>query len=383
MNRKIHFIILLIFSLLFLSNLTLSSYSTNAKITLDSDTIALIAEEVSHAVVNIDTSQEQKEQEGKTKSFNFGGIELHIPEIIPQPEAGTGSGVIIREDGYILTNYHVVKNADKITVTLKDEKKYDGKLIAHDSYSDLALVKIDAKNLAVVKFGDSKTLRPGDWVIAIGSPLGLEHTVTLGIISALSRHVGVTFGAAQGAFKYIQTDAAINPGNSGGPLVDLNGEIIGINTFIIGRNAQNLNFAIPGDYAKQISDQLITSGTIKHPYLGIKMTNLEEVHLNAEGLPKDTMGAYVVEVVPASPAHINGVIPGDIIQKLDGVEITEPTKIAEIIRNKKVGDKVHIKLLRSGKIEIIKLKVGDLPDDEQKNKSEDKTDEKQEEKIVP
>ena len=352
MNRKIHFIILFTFSL-FLSNFTSGSYSVNAKTILDSDTIADIAEKISFSVVNIDTSQEAKP-----------------PEIIPQPETGTGSGVIFREDGYILTNYHVVKAADKITVTLKDDKKYEGKLIAQDSYSDLALIKIDAKNLSPAKFGDSKILRPGDWVIAIGSPLGLEHTVTLGIISALSRHVGVTFGAAQGAFKYIQTDAAINPGNSGGPLVSLNGEVIGINTFIVGRNAQNLNFAIPGDYAKQIGDKLITSGTIKHPYLGIKMTNLEEIHLNAEGLPKNTMGAYVVEVVPGSPAQLNGVAPGDIIQKLDGIEITDPTKIAEIIRNKKVGDKVHIKLLRNGKAETIKLKVGDLPDEENKEKSE-------------
>ena len=383
MNRKIHFIILLIFSLLFLSNLTLSSYSTNAKIILDSDTIADIAQKVSLSVVNIDTSQELKESDSKTKSYNFGGIELHIPEIIPQPEAGTGSGIIFRDDGYILTNYHVIKTADKITVTLKDERKFEGKLIAHDSYIDLALIKIDAKNLLPVNFGDSKILRTGDWVIAIGSPLGLERTVTFRIISALSRHVGVTFGAAQGAFKYIQTDAAINPGNSGGPLVNLNGEVIGINTFIIGRNAQNLNFTIPGDYAKEIGDKLILGGTIKHPYLGIKMTTLEEVHLNAEGLPKDTMGAYVVEVVPKSPAHLNGVVPGDIIQKLDGIEITEPTKIAEIIRNKKVGDKIHIKLLRGGKVEVIKLKVGNLPDDEKTDKPEDKTNEKQEEKVIP
>ncbi len=366
---------------LFLSVVVITYTSSLAigKIMLDSDTIADIAQKVSYSVVNIDTSQETKQVEGKTKSFNFGGVELHIPEVVPQPESGTGSGIIFREDGYILTNYHVVKDADKITATLKDGKKYDGKLIAHDSYSDLALLKIDAKDLTAADFGDSKNLRPGDWVIAIGSPLGLEHTVTLGIISALSRHVGVTFGAAQGAFKYLQTDAAINPGNSGGPLVNLNGEIVGINTFIIGRNAQNLNFAIPADYAKQIGDQLITTGTIKHPYLGIKMTKLEEIHLNAEGLPKDTMGAYVVEIVPNSPAQLDGVLPGDIIQKLDGIEIDDPTKIAEIIRNKKVGDKVHIKLLRGGKVEIVKLKVGDLPDDDNKEKPE----EKKEEKVVP
>lgn len=338
--------------------------SANAVIPIDSDTIADIAEEVSKSVVNIDTSREIKDSEPKKKNLNLGGIEITIPEIEPVPQGGTGSGIIIKSDGYILTNFHVVKGADKITITLKDEKKYDGKLIAHDSYSDFAIIKINAKNLSVAKIGDSKSLRPGDWVIAIGSPLGLEHTVTFGIISALSRHVGVTFGAAQGAFKYIQTDAAINPGNSGGPLVNLKGEVIGINTFIIGRNAQNLNFSIPADYAKSVADELILHGAIPHPYLGVKMALLEEEKLKAEGLPKDTVGVYVVEAVPNSPAQLNGMQPGDIIQKVDGEEINDPRKVAEIVRNKKVGDKLHFRLLRNGKIEIITIKVGALPDEE-------------------
>ena len=335
----------------------------NAVIPIDSDTLANIAEEVSKSVVNIDTSREVKEDESKKRSLNLGGVEITIPEIEPI-QGGTGSGIIIRPDGYILTNFHVVKGADKITITLKDEKKFDGKLVAHDSYSDFAIVKIDTKNLPVAKIGDTKNLRPGDWVIAIGSPLGLEHTVTFGIISALSRHVGVTFGAAQGAFKYIQTDAAINPGNSGGPLVNLRGEVIGINTFIIGRNAQNLNFSIPADYAKSVADELISKGSIPHPYLGVKMSPLEEEKLKAEGLPKNTVGVYVVETVPNSPAQLNGIQPGDIIQKVDGEEINDPRKIAEIVRNKKVGDKLHFRLLRNGKIEIITIKVGTLPDDE-------------------
>jgi S1-C subfamily serine protease len=364
MNKLIYFKMLFVFSSL-LTLFTLVTLTTHPKIPLDSDTIADIAESVSESVVNIDTSQEVKESEVKKKSFNFGGIELYIPEVIPEPQAGTGSGVIIRPNGYILTNYHVVRKADKITVTLKDEKKYEGKLIASDSYSDLAIIKIDAKNLPVAKFGDSKKLRPGELVIAIGSPLGLEHTVTFGIISALSRHVGVTFGAAQGAFKYIQTDAAINPGNSGGPLLNLNGEVIGVNTFIIGRNAQNLNFAIPADYAKKVALDLIAHGSIKHPYLGIKMSPLLEEHLKAEGLTKDTKGVYVVEVVPDSPAHTSGIRAGDIIQKIDGIDIEEPTKIADIVRNKKVGDKLHVRLLLRGKeANVLIVKVGNLPDEE-------------------
>ena len=359
MKRK--FILLLSFLVISQDYFVVSSY---AKTLIDSDTIADIAEKISPTVVNIDTSREIKESEIKKKSLNLGGIELTIPDIIPQPEAGTGSGVIIKPDGYILTNYHVVKKADKINVTLNNERKYEGKLVAEDSYSDLAVIKIDTGNLPVAEIGDSKTLRPGDWVIAIGSPLGLEHSVTLGIISAISRHVGVSFGAAQGAFKYIQTDAAINPGNSGGPLVNLEGKIIGINTFIIGHNAQNLNFAIPADYAKKIAFNLIEHGSIKHPYLGIKMGHLEEEQLKAEGLPKDTVGVYVVEIVPDSPAQKSGIQPGDIIQKVEGKEINNPTIIAGIVRNKKVGDKVHVRLLRGGQAKVLTLIVGSLPNDE-------------------
>ncbi len=341
-----------------------STLTVNAAIPINSDTIANIAEQVSKSVVNIDTSREIKDNEQSKKNLNLGGIERTIPEPEFSPPAGTGSGIIIKPNGYILTNYHVVKNADKITITSKDEKKYTGELIAHDSYSDLAIVKIDAKNLPVAKLGTTKNLRPGDWVIAIGSPLGLGHTVTHGIISALSRHVGVTFGAAQGAFKYIQTDAAINPGNSGGPLLNLQSEVIGINTFIIGRNAQNLNFAIPADYAKSVADDLIAHGSIPHPYLGMKMSLLEESKLKAEGLPENTQGIYVVEVVTGSPAEKDGIQAGDIIQEVDSEDINDPRKIAEIVRNKKVGNKLHFKILRNKKIEIISVTIGTLPDDE-------------------
>lgn len=335
-----------------------------AGIQLDSDTIANIAEKISKSVVNIDTTKETK-AEAKNKNFNFGGIELHIPDVIPQPESGTGSGIIIKSDGYILTNYHVVKDADKITVTLNGEEdnSYEGELVAHDSYSDIAIIKINKKGLPVAEIGTSKSLRPGDWVIAIGSPLGLEHTVTLGIVSALSRHVGVTFGAAQGAYKYIQTDAAINPGNSGGPLVDLDGKVVGINTFIIGRNAQNLNFAIPADYASKVAQELITHGSIQHPYLGIKMTNLDAEQLKAEGLPTDTKGVYVVQVIAESPAEKSGLRTGDIIQKANGVAIEDPKKIADIVRNKKVGDKLHLRILRNGQAKVLTIKVGNLPDE--------------------
>ncbi|MBI1857696.1 MAG: trypsin-like peptidase domain-containing protein [Candidatus Melainabacteria bacterium] len=345
--------------------IAINNYSSHAKIQIDSDTIANIAEKISHSVVNIDTTKETKKVEKDKKSFNFGGIELHIPDVIPEPESGTGSGIIIKEDGYILTNYHVVKGADKITVTLNDnENKYDGNLLAHDSYSDLAIIKIDKKNLTVANIGSSKSLRPGDWVIAIGSPLGLEHTVTLGIVSALSRHVGVTFGAAQGAYQYIQTDAAINPGNSGGPLVDLEGKVIGVNTFIIGRNAQNLNFAIPADYAQSVANELINKGTIQHPYLGIKMTTLDTEQLKAEGLPEDTQGVYVVQVVPDSPAEKSGLQTGDIIQKASGLTIDDPKKIAEIVRNKKVGQKLHLRILRNGEAQVITITIGNLPEEE-------------------
>lgn len=361
MLSRINLIILLLMSILFLA---LPNNAKLPKIQLDSDTIANIAETVSKSVVNIDTTVEVKEADIRKKSFNFGGIGFNLPDVIQPPESGTGSGVVFKKDGYILTNYHVVKKADKIFVTFKDERKFEGKLISHDSYSDLAIVKIEAMDLPVAIFGDSKELRPGDWVLAIGSPLGLEHTVTLGIISALSRHVGVTFGAAQGAYKYIQTDAPINPGNSGGPLVNLIGEVIGINTFIIGRNAQNLNFAIPADYAKKVAEELISSGSIKHPYLGIKTSFLDETQIKAEGVPKDTKGIYVVEVVPNSPSQTSGILPGDIIQKVEGTIIEDPRQIADMVRTKKVGEKLHIKLLRDTQVKVIEVTIGDLPEEE-------------------
>lgn len=341
-------------------------YSTSAKTIIDSDTIANISEIVSKSVVNIDTSIDNSKKPQEKKTFNFGGVELNIPNIIPEQKTGTGSGIVIKSDGYILTNHHVVKNADRITVTLKDdETKYEGKLIAYDHYSDLAIIKIETKNLPVAKFGVSKTLRPGDWVIAIGSPLGLGHTVTLGIISALSRHVGVSFGAAQGAFKYIQTDAAINPGNSGGPLVNLNGEVIGINTFIIGQNAQNLNFAIPSDYVSSIADKLLTEGTIKHPFLGVKMVNIDHGVIQSEGLAPNIKGIYVVSVMPESPAEKAGLQGGDIIQQADGKDIFESREIADLVRLKKVGDSLNFKVLRKNELKIISVILGNLPEQEE------------------
>lgn len=363
-SKKTGFLFLLFTILLFITNF---NFSAKSKIHFDSDTIADIAEVVSGAVVNIDTSVKVEDTE-ESSTLNFGGIELNIPNLVQPPQSGTGSGIIIKSNGYILTNYHVVKKASKIVVTLMDDqKKYEGKLIAHDSYSDLAIIKINKSGLPTARFGDSRLLRPGEWVIAIGSPLGLEHTVTLGIISALSRHVGVTFGAAQGAFKYIQTDAAINPGNSGGPLVNLDGEVIGVNTFIIGRNAQNLNFAIPSNYAKKVAFNLIENGTIKHPYLGIKMTTLDEARLKAEGLPEDTQGIYVVQIVPGSPAEEGGLLAGDIIQKVEGENISAPKEIAAIVRDKKVGTKLHMRVLRNGQAKVVAITIGDLPDEEDEN----------------
>lgn len=361
MLSRINLIILLLMSILFLA---LPNNAKLPKIQLDSDTIANIAESVSKSVVNIDTTVEVKDLESRKKSFSFGGIGINLPDIAQPPESGTGSGIVLKKDGYILTNYHVVKKADKILVTLKDERKFEGKLISHDTYSDLAIVKIDAMDLPIAVFGDSKELRPGDWVLAIGSPLGLEHTVTLGIISAISRHVGVTFGAAQGAYKYIQTDAPINPGNSGGPLVNLIGEVIGINTFIIGRNAQNLNFAIPADYAGKVAEELIKNGSIKHPYLGIKTSFLDDSQIKAEGVPKDTKGIYVVEVIPGSPSQISGIQTGDIIQKVEGTLIEDPRQIADIVRSKKVGEKLHIKILRGLEAKVVEVTIGNLPEEE-------------------
>jgi Do/DeqQ family serine protease len=343
-------------------------------IPLGETTIADIAAEAGKAVVNIDTRTSITLPDSPFQFGSpFGGFEFFFGQEMQPFEGrqqqrkfesqGTGSGVIIRPDGYILTNNHVVKHATDIKVTLSDKRVFKGRIVGRDAFTDLALVKIDAGNLPVARLGASKTLRPGDWAIAIGSPLGLDHTVTLGIISALGR----SLGDLKSNVELIQTDAAINPGNSGGPLLNIRGEVIGINT-AIRSDAQNIGFAIPMDVAKDVADGLISHGSVARPYVGIYMQDLEPKLVKSLGLPDGTKGVVVARVGPDSPAAQAGVVQGDVIQRVDGKPVETAKEIQKLVRSHKPGESLNMLLNHNGSLTAASIKVGEYP-------SEDKQDE--------
>lgn len=319
---------------------------------LGESTIADIATEAEKSVVNIDTSTNVIITE--TPVFSPFGLFLRPREM---QRKGAGSGFIIRSDGYILTNNHVIEGFQNIRVTLHNQKSYPGKVVGRDKLTDLALVKIKAKNLPVAKLGSSDNLRPGDWVIAIGSPLGLQQSVTLGIVSALGRSLESKISRT---VRLIQTDAAINPGNSGGPLLNIHGEVIGINMAIRG-DAQNIGFAIPVSLAKNIAKELIETGKVAHPYLGIYMQNLEPEIANQLGINPNLKGPLVVRLARNGPAARSGLKPADVIVELEGKPITSSKDVQNCISQHKPGDVVESVVIRSGKRVPIRIQIGDMP----------------------
>lgn len=272
-------------------------------------------------------------------------------QIIPQQ--GLGSGVIIRSDGLILTNNHVIADATKIEVTLSNGKTYKGEVLGTDPTSDLALVKINATDLPTATLGDSSKAKVGEFVIAIGNPYGLDHTVTLGVISAVERNIDTGDSTMYGV---IQTDAAINPGNSGGPLVNLKGEVIGINTMIY-QNAQGLGFAVSSNTAKRVIDSILKTGSVKWPYLGVKVTTMTQELANAYNI-KYTEGAFVADVVVGSPAYIAGIRKYDIITAVNDKAIKTSDDLISTIRNYSPNDKVNITVSRNGKITNFEVVLG-------------------------
>jgi len=269
---------------------------------------------------------------------------------------GNASGTIITPDGYILTSYHVVSDARKISVITKEGQKYSAKVIGKDKFSDLAVIKIDAQGLVPAPLGDSCKVRAGDWAIAIGNPLGLGNTVTFGIISNVNREVPIS------NVSFIQTDAAINPGNSGGPLLNINGEVIGINSAIAGR-AQGIGFAIPVNIAKEISGQLIAGNIIPRPWIGISMSTLDdEEPPKKSGIPAGTKGILINEVFPKSPAEKAGIMEGDVIQSINGKCVTDAKELQCIIRSLPVNSDVNIQLLRKGKVISTTVKIIQWPE---------------------
>jgi serine protease Do len=265
-----------------------------------------------------------------------------------------GSGFIIDKEGYLLTNNHVVRDAEDILVTLADENEYNAKIIGKDEDMDVALLKIDAKeDLPVVKFGNSDALQIGEWVVAIGNPFGLEHTVTAGIVSAKWRTIG------QGPYNsFIQTDASINPGNSGGPLFNIKGEVVGINSAIVAEG-QGIGFAIPINMVKDVLEDLKTEGKIKRGWLGLMIQRITPNLAKSFGL-KENKGALVAEVVEEGPADKAGVKRGDVIISFKGKEIREYTDLSRFAGLTRPGTKVEIELVRDGKKMEINVKLGEF-----------------------
>ncbi len=321
--------------------------------------IAEIVEEASPAVVNIDTEMMVRQSLspfGDDPFFRefFGEQFERFSRIIPMK--GKGSGFIVSEDGYILTNNHVVADADKIEVTLADGTSYPAEVVGTDPTFDLAVIKIEAKGLPVLELGDSEAVRVGEWAIAIGNPYGFESTVTVGVISAKNRSVRARNLNFDG---FLQTDAAINPGNSGGPLLNLDGKVIGINTAII-PYAQGIGFAVPVNMAKQIMDDLVKYGTVKRGWLGVYIQPLTPEFAEAYGVESDG-GAVVSDVVPDSPAAKAGLRRGDVIVEVDGEAIEDHTDLSLRIRSHLKGDKVRLFVIREGKKREISVTLGSVP----------------------
>ncbi|MDJ0705211.1 MAG: HhoA/HhoB/HtrA family serine endopeptidase [Leptolyngbyaceae cyanobacterium MO_188.B28] len=335
-----------------------------------SNFIAAAVERVGPAVVRIDSSRTVTQQ--LPSVFNdpffrefFG--DFGVPNSPPtRVERGTGSGFLIDADGIILTNAHVVSGADEVVVTLKDGREFRGEVLGQDRLTDVAVIRVNASGLPVVPVGDSDRLRPGEWAIAIGNPLGLDNTVTAGIISATGRSSSQV-RVPDKRVNFIQTDAAINPGNSGGPLLNERGEVIGMNTAIIG-GAQGLGFAIPINEAQEIARQLIATGQVEHPYLGVQMRTLTpELRRLINQDPRsniqvqDDQGVLILGIMRNSPAASVDIRPGDVIRRINEETITNAEQVQRLVQASSVGETLQLELSRNGQLLNIAVRSGAFP----------------------
>jgi Do/DeqQ family serine protease len=270
---------------------------------------------------------------------------------------GLGSGVIIDKRGYVLTNFHVVKGADGVTVRLPSKQEFRGRIVGSDPKTDLAVIKFEPEGeLRVASLGNSDTLRVGEWAIAIGNPFGLDQTVTVGVVSAVGRaDVGIATYE-----NFIQTDASINPGNSGGPLVNLRGEVIGINTAIVA-TGQGIGFAIPANMVKRVTGQLIDRGKVMRGWIGVSLQPMSKELAQALGLP-DTKGAIVTRVYPGSPAESAGLAPNDVVTRFDGVVVEDYHHLQRLSSDAEVGRTVKLDYVRKGQRKTVELKIAESPD---------------------
>ncbi len=318
---------------------------------------AMVTAKVGPAVVRIDSARSVVNPTPTSVTDRLGQFFGQTPLPVPPESAatGTGSGFILSEDGKILTNAHIVDGVDPVKVTLKDGRSFVGQVVGVDPLTDVAVVKIDATGLPSVQLGDSQNLIPGQWAIAIGNPLGLDNTVTAGIISATDR-ASFQVGVPAPRVHLIQTDAAINPGNSGGPLVNERGEVIGINT-TIRNNPQGLGFAIPIATAQKIADQLFNHGKVGHSFLGIKMV---EITPDLRQKINQETGVLIVQVLNNSPAAKAGLRQGDTIQKIDRIPITTSIQVKEMVESSPVGTWLNLEINRQGQPQQIQVQTGVL-----------------------
>lgn len=325
-----------------------------------------IAEKLTPAVVSISAERTVVNNQRNQRRQNVPpGLEDFFQQFDPRqqmPQASSGSGFIVSPDGYILTNNHVIENFDRIRVTLTDHREFSARLVGRDPQTDVAVLKIDASNLPVTPFGDDEHVKVGEWVLAVGNPLGLEHTVTAGIVSAKGR------GGAElpdlrrdqlAIQDFIQTDAAINPGNSGGPLVNIRGEVIGINTAIATRTGyyQGYGFAIPINLARDVMDDLVKNGRVRRAVIGVTINDVTQEDARAMGLKEIRgikVGGYSMENSPAEQA---GIEPGDVIVKADGRDADRVSTLQRIIRSHEPGETVELEVVRFGERKTMRVRL--------------------------
>ena len=331
--------------------------------------VANVASKVSPSVVRIDI-----ERAIDTDKFESDLLDPLLRDLLgdlgnfPQKERGQGSGVIIDSSGLVLTNAHVVERVDRVTITLQNGIQLDGSVVGTDQVTDLALVKIkESPGLESAKLGNSEDIQVGDWAIALGTPYGLESTVTLGIVSSLHRDIN-TLGFSDKRLDLIQTDAAINPGNSGGPLINSNGEVIGINTLVRSGPGAGLGFAIPINLASKVTNQLLANGEVIHPYLGAQLVLLNERIAKEHNQDPNSLiflpersGALVQSVIPQSPAEQGGLRRGDLVINAEGNEVNDPRSLLMQVENAEIGKPFKLEVLRNNKEINLSIKPAALP----------------------
>jgi serine protease Do len=338
----------------------LEKLGKNAELVKISDTSRAfrdVAKRVEPCVVHIDTVQ----AEGGSGVVPTDGWDLHFgPKFGQRLLEGQGSGVIVdAENGYVLTNFHVLQGADAIVVRLSDGRSISGSdvgVVGVDQATDLAVLQLNASNLVGIPWGDSQSLEVGDWVLAVGNPYGLDRTVTSGIVSAKQRR-GVS---GPGYQEFLQTDAAVNPGNSGGPLVDIEGKLVGITTAIVGRAFQGISFAIPSELAKEVYEGLKSHGSVSRGFLGVQLDSLDPAVAKQLGL-ENVQGALVTDVIPGSPAAKAGLQEGDVIVEWNGQQIVDGAELPLLVARTSIGKTVKVVVFRDRQKVTLEVTVGEKP----------------------